>query len=125
MFNIFRHNLFTQCRYSTYLRALIAYSNLLTLAAIAVTRTVGCLRFLLKAPARTKALSSPATAAIGCLLIWVVTGVLCSPCAFNITIGGYNCISSRPPGQAAYKFRQAQPLLLNALMNFDNPICHK
>ena len=68
-----------------------SYASYLTIAAIAVTRSVGILmsRFNRDTEARTRSFTNPASAAVGCVVIWVLAFSMIAPSAFSITIGPY------------------------------------
>ena len=68
-----------------------SYASYLTIAAIAVTRSVGILmsRFNRDTEARTRTFTNPASAAVWCVVIWIVAFSMIAPSAFSITIGPY------------------------------------
>ena len=67
----------------------IPYASLLTIAAIAVTRSVGILmsRFNLDSEERT--FFTLSSASVGCVAIWAISFAMIAPSAFNVTIGPY------------------------------------
>ena len=69
-----------------------SYASYLTIAAIAVTRSVGILmsRFNRDTETRTRIFTNPASAAaVWCVAIWIVAFSMIAPSAFSITIGPY------------------------------------
>ena len=78
-------------RFTGIARLLTSYASYLTIAAIAVTRSVGILksRFNRDTEARTRTFTNPASAAVGCVVIWVLAFAMIAPSAFSITIGSY------------------------------------
>ena len=78
-------------RFTGIARLLTSYASYLTIAAIAVTRSVGILmsRFNRDTEARTRTFTNPVSAAVGCVVIWVLAFAMIAPSAFSITIGSY------------------------------------
>ena len=74
----------TQCSWAAGLRNLIAYADFLTMAAIALTRSLG----IVNGYARRVSLTLTTTAAIGCcFLIWIISFGIISPTIFQQQLG--------------------------------------
>ena len=66
------------------------YASYLTIAAIAVTRSVGILMSRFNMAAKAKAIINPASAVVGCVVIWALASAMIAPKAFSLTIGSYH-----------------------------------
>ena len=71
------------------IRNWIAYASFLTMAAIAVTRSVGCLLFQNNLYNVSRTIFNSTTTALGCLFIWGLAFATISLHAFSIKIGSY------------------------------------
>ena len=71
------------------IRNWIAYASFLTMAAIAVTRSVGCLLFQNNLNNVSRTIFNSTTTALGCLFIWGLAFATISLHAFSIKIGSY------------------------------------
>ena len=66
------------------------YASYLTIAAIAVTRSVGILMSRFNMATKAKAILNPASAVVGCVVIWALASAMIAPKAFSLTIGSYH-----------------------------------
>ena len=71
------------------IRNWIAYASFLTMAAIAVTRSVGCLLFQNNLYNVSRTIFNSTTTSLGCLFIWGLAFATISLHAFSIKIGSY------------------------------------
>ena len=71
------------------IRNLIAYSGFLTMAAIATSRSLGCLLHRAHLDWVARAISQPTVSMVVCLLIWLLAFLILSPITFSLTIGPY------------------------------------
>ena len=70
-------------------RNLIAYADFLTMAAIAVTRSVGLILSQYNLKTLSIKIFSPKLTCFCCLGIWLLAFVILSPITFSLTIGNY------------------------------------
>ena len=70
-------------------RNLIAYSGFLTMAAIATSRSLGCLLHRANMDSAARIISKPLVSTLACLAIWIIAFVILSPITFSLTIGPY------------------------------------
>jgi len=63
---------------------------LLTMASIAVTRSVGHLLFRYNMNSSAKRIFNPVVASFACLGIWILTFIIISPITFSMNIGPYS-----------------------------------
>ena len=67
----------------------IAYADFLTMASIAVTRSLGCLVFRCNMESAATLIFRPIITTITCVAIWILAFVILSPITFSMTIGSY------------------------------------
>lgn len=79
----------TFCRLSSMVRNLIAYADFLTMAAIAVTRSLGFILNHYNFRRVFGNLFSPKMTCCVCILIWFLAFLILSPITFSLTIGNY------------------------------------
>jgi len=77
------------CWYSAMLRNWIAYADFLTMAAIAVTRSLGCLLFRCNMENVASIIFQPFITIFLCIFIWILAFSILSPITFSMTIGSY------------------------------------
>ena len=71
------------------LRNVFAYSGFLTMAAIATSRSLGCLLHRSNMEAAARIISHPTISILACGLIWLLAFAILSPITFSLTIGHY------------------------------------
>ena len=80
----------TKCfRYSAIVRNLIAYADFLTMAAIAVTRSLGYILSHHNLKHFSKRIFAPKVTFCACIAIWLLAFLIQSPITFSLTIGKY------------------------------------
>ena len=76
-------------RYSAMIRNWLAYTGFLTMAAIAVTRSLGCLLFRCDKEHLSRTVFRPRLTGLVCVFLWLLAFVILSPITFSMTIGSY------------------------------------
>ena len=71
------------------MRYLVAYVDFLTMAAIALTRSVGCLMFRFKKEHLVENLFKPKVSCGVCVSLWIIAFAILSPITFSLQIGPY------------------------------------
>eukprot|EP00090_Calanus_glacialis_P001278 TRINITY_DN10896_c0_g1_i1.p1 TRINITY_DN10896_c0_g1~~TRINITY_DN10896_c0_g1_i1.p1 ORF type:complete len:373 (-),score=30.35 TRINITY_DN10896_c0_g1_i1:134-1252(-) len=77
------------CRHSSMVRNWIAYADFLTMAAIAVTRSLGYILNHYNLEHISKIIFSPKLTSCACIVIWLLAFLILSPITFSLTIGKY------------------------------------
>ena len=76
-------------RYSAMIRNWLAYTGFLTMAAIAVTRSLGCLLFRCDREHVSRTVFKPRLTGLVCVSLWILAFVILSPITFSMTFGSY------------------------------------
>ena len=76
-------------RYSAMIRNWLAYTGFLTMAAIAVTRSLGCLLFRCDKEHVSRTVFRPRLTGLVCVSLWILAFVILSPITFSMTFGSY------------------------------------
>ena len=71
------------------IRNWLAYTGFLTMAAIAVTRSLGCLLFRCDKDHISRTMFRPGVTGLVCVALWLLAFLILSPITFSMTIGSY------------------------------------
>ena len=71
------------------IRNWLAYTGFLTMAAIAVTRSLGCLLFRCDQEHVSRIMFRPRLTGLVCVSLWILAYIILSPITFSMTIGSH------------------------------------